>query len=166
MYHPPSSSSGQETDSIFIEQFLDLVEELVCLHKDLVIHINDPSATDANIFIDALSALGFTQIVTKVTHKKGNTSDFIFLEQVAESKYEVNYFNFLSYHLWVSCILKSKQKPKAMRKVKSRKLVENVDVLLKNEYKEQELLSINEMELLISEFRVELKQLYIIAPEK
>ena len=87
VYHPPSTSAGQVTDSIFIEEFLDLVEDLVTKHKNLVIlgdfnlHVNDPSATDAIIFIDAMSALGFNQIVKKATHETGNKLELIFLEQ-------------------------------------------------------------------------------------
>ena len=100
VYHPPSMSAGQVSDSIFIEHFLDLVEDLASKHKNLVIlgdfnlHVNDPSATDANIFIDTMSALGFIQIVKKVTHKTGNTLDLIFIEQDEDPATEVNFFDF------------------------------------------------------------------------
>ena len=172
VYHPPSTSAGQVTDSIFIEEFLDLVEDLVTKHKNLVIlrdfnlHVNDPSATDAIIFIDAMSALGFNQIVKKETHKTGNTLDLIFIEQDEDPVTEVNFFDFLSDHLWVSCHLKSKKRVLNTVTVKTRKVVDDAGEILKKEFRKHELLSISEVELLTNELSAELKCLYdLIAPE-
>ena len=172
VYHPPSTSAGQVIDSIIIEQFLDLVEYLASKHKNLIIlgdfnlHINDQSATDANIFIDAMSALGFTQIVNKATHKLGNTLDLIFIEQDEDPANEVNFFDFVSDHLWVSCQLKSKKKPVKISRIKTRKVVENAGEILRQEFRQSELLLITEVEKLAYELNMELKCLYdIIAPE-
>ena len=81
IYHPPKM---QGMNSIFIDQ---LADELVLLQAenqniivigDFNIHINDHSDADANYLIDAMSALGFDQLVSKATHRLGNTLDLIF----------------------------------------------------------------------------------------
>ena len=39
------------------------------------IHMNDPPNNDAIIPNDAMSALGFHELINKATHKSGNTLD-------------------------------------------------------------------------------------------
>ena len=69
VYHPPTSSNV----------LLDSIFNLVIL-GDFNLHVNDPSNNDAIILLDAMSALGFKQMITKVTHNSGNTLDLVFVE--------------------------------------------------------------------------------------
>ena len=112
IYHPPASSGDQLPNSIFVDMFLDDFSCLITKHSNLIItgdfnlHVNDLNDADATIFIDAMTALGFTQLVKSVTHVKGNTLDLVFTENNEKLKViQCHPVDFVSDHRLVICQL-------------------------------------------------------------
>ena len=109
IYHPPQSSIGQPSDSIFIDHFLDTIPSIISEVKDLIIlgdfniHVNDKSDGDAVIFVDAMESLGFSQHVTNATHISGNTIDLVFSEPDVTSITKCTCTDLLSDHRIVIC---------------------------------------------------------------
>ena len=91
MYHPPTKYLVNDSNVIFITEFLDFMGELQLSSKNIVIlgdfnlHVNDKSGMlMPNNFIDMVEASGMKQWINFPTHKQGNTLDLIITELAAE----------------------------------------------------------------------------------
>ena len=108
MYHPPQSSN-EFLNSLFIDKFTDAIQDLipitsnVLVASDFNIHINDLSDNDAVIFLDAMSSLGLSQIVSHATHNSGNTLDHMFVEdsELSHTLFRWETSEFLSDRQWI-----------------------------------------------------------------
>ena len=83
---------------------------------DFNIHVNDLNDQDAIFLIEAMSSLGFTQLVKVATHNSGNTIDLIFTEEES-SVGNTRVLDFISDHRWVLCDLKIPRITDKKRKV-------------------------------------------------
>ena len=90
IYHPPTKHFVNNSNAIFITEFLDFMSELQLSKKNIVIlcnfnlHVNDKSDTDAQQFIDMVEASGKKQWIDFATHKQGNILDLIITELAVE----------------------------------------------------------------------------------
>ena len=110
IYHPPTKHLVNNSNVIFITEFLDFMGELQLSNKNIVIlcdfnlHVNDKSDTDAQQFIDMDEASGMKQLIDFPTHKQGNTLDLINTELAAEVKIKNVYCGpYISYHCIITC---------------------------------------------------------------
>ena len=90
IYHPPTKHLVNDSNAIFITEFLDFMGELQLSNKNIVIlsdfnlHVNDKSDTDAQQFIDMVEVSGMKQLIDFPTHRQGNTLDLTITELAAE----------------------------------------------------------------------------------
>ena len=174
IYYLPQSTNILP-DSIFIDHLCGEVHDLLPEHSNLILlgdlntHINDLSNEDAVMLIDALSALGLRQIVTKATHQSGNTRDLIFIEEETGLAKQLNRCvtgEFLSDHRWVMVEFYIKQLLTKTQEVKSRKLSPDLKQELGASSSFSELIHIDDPKALYMEYDAKMSQLYNqIAPE-
>ena len=92
IYHPPTKHLVNDSNAIFITEFLDFMHKLQLGSKNIIIlgnfnlHVNDKSDTDAQQFIDMVEASRMKQCIDFPTHKKGNTLNLIITELAAEAQ--------------------------------------------------------------------------------
>ena len=110
IYHPPTKHLVNDSNAIFITEFLDFMGELQLSNKNIVIlgdfnlHVNDKSDTDAQQFIDMVEASGMKKLINFPTHKQGNTLDLIITELAAEVQSKNVYCSpFISDHCIITC---------------------------------------------------------------
>lgn len=79
MYHPPFGSHKENTSTKFLDEFTDLITDLLLDNKNLIllgdlnVHLNRyQEDVDAQIFMDTLEALGLQIHNDFETHKRGN----------------------------------------------------------------------------------------------
>ena len=90
IYHPPYSTQHPITNTIFIDEIMEWLPQVLTNHNNIIIardfnlHVNDESDTDASIFIDTMEAMGLQQHVTYPTHKSDNILDLVFTELITQ----------------------------------------------------------------------------------
>ena len=93
-YHPPHSSKNPP-NSIFIDEIIDLLIEILPANNNHIIlgefniHINDNRDVDAQIISESMDALGLEQHSITSTHKSDNILDLIFTEILSNIGVEV-----------------------------------------------------------------------------
>ena len=110
IYHPPTKHLVNDSNVIFITEFLDFMGELQLRNKNIVIlgnfnlHVNDKADTDAQQFIDMVEASEMKQFIDFPTHKQGNTLDLIITELAAEVQIKNVYCgHYISDHYIITC---------------------------------------------------------------
>ena len=94
LYHPPHSSKNPP-NSVFIDEIIGLLTEILPVNKshiiigDFNIHINDNEDVEAQIFSESMEALGLKQHSMTPTHKSDNILDLIFTEILSDIGIEV-----------------------------------------------------------------------------
>ena len=69
LYHPPKSKVNKYSNSDFIEEFLELMVEMILIYDNLMImgdfnlHLNNLDDLNTDFFIDTIKALGLQQEV-------------------------------------------------------------------------------------------------------
>ena len=89
LYHPPYSPKNPP-NSVFIDEIIDLLTEILPINKnhiilgDFNIHINNNEDVEAQIFSESMEALGLKQHSMTLTHKSNNILDLIFTEILSD----------------------------------------------------------------------------------
>ena len=124
VYGPPQQSSISK----FTDEFLDLMEELIVQHKELIIlgdfniQLNYTEDNYVKQFTDSMEALGFEQHIKFTTHTKGNILDHIYSELGSDiSEKNVSADELISDHHWIIGNLSIK-KSKLVREARTTKL--------------------------------------------
>ena len=174
VYHPPQTSNICP-DSIFIDQICDTIQDLaveksnIILTGDFNLHVNDLSCNDSVIFLDAMSALGFTQLVKTATHNSGNTLDLILVEDpdLTDILLRCDVMSFLSDHRWLFCEFNKHNERKLARRITSRKLSDDATEIINNFDNNWSVLDEVDPVELFEEYHRKMSELYDkIAPEK
>ena len=106
VYRPPQGSANALPNSIFVDRFLDKLEDIIAAHRNLIIlgdfniHLDDLNDQDAVFFSEAMSSLGFNQNIKVATHTSGHTIDLIFTERGLDVD-NTRVLDFISDHRWV-----------------------------------------------------------------
>ena len=85
MYRPPPSRKNKLTDSLFSEQFPDLIDTCnslrgqICILGDMNIHYDCPDHPLTSKTLDLLYMYNFKQVVTQSTHRRGHILDCIII---------------------------------------------------------------------------------------
>ena len=85
MYRPPPSRKNKLTDSLFSEQFPDLIDTCsslrgqICILGDMNIHYDCPDHPLTSKTLDLLYMYTFKQVVTQSTHRRGHILDCIII---------------------------------------------------------------------------------------
>ena len=86
LYHPPYSLRNKSTNKSFLDEFTDLMANLLSERKnnivlgDFNLHVSNDDDIDSAIFNDTIEAMGLYQHVSFPTHRLGNTLDLIISE--------------------------------------------------------------------------------------
>ena len=84
LYHPPGGSTGGITDVVYLDEFMQCMENVTSLYGSLIVcgdfnlKVNDPKDINAATLVDLMSAMGYVQLVEFATHNQGNTLDLVF----------------------------------------------------------------------------------------
>ena len=124
LYHPPYSSKNPP-NSVFIDEIIDLLTEILPANKnhislgDFNIHINNNEDVEALIFHESMEALGLKQHSMTPTHKPNNILDLIFTEILSDIGIEaVETATYISNHFPVIATLNiKKEQVKQVQKV-------------------------------------------------
>ena len=112
IYHPPYSSINKCTDAMFLDDFAELLEEVLVIYGKIVcmgnfnMHIDNMENPDAQVFLDMIMAFGLENHVAFPTHKSGHSLDLVITE--CESPVSVHHMtpgSFLSDHMGVVSVL-------------------------------------------------------------
>ena len=174
IYHPPVSSRNQVTDSIFVDLLAEQVCQIIATQNNMIIlgdfniHVNDPNNADSIFLLDAMSSMGFNQIVKSATHKSGNTLDLIFLEEThLFNNFECNVSELLSDHKWVVCQLCIPNITRKKTKIKVRKLDPDHLKIFQDNCNLSKVMEGENMEQMVDDWDKEMVRLYdLIAPCK
>ena len=85
MYRPPPSRKNKLTDSLFSEQFPDLIDTCnslrgqICILGDMNIHYDCPDHPLTSKTLDLLYMYNFKQVATQSTHRRGHILDCIII---------------------------------------------------------------------------------------
>ena len=85
MYRPPPSRKNKLTDSLFSEQFPDLIDTCnslrgqICIIGDMNIHYDCSDHPLTSKTLDLLYMYNFKQVVTQSTHRRGHILDCIII---------------------------------------------------------------------------------------
>ena len=107
IYRAPYSSSNKTTDNQFIDEFLNILADILPHHNNLVIlgdinlHLNKKDDPLIDILDQSLSALGLKQHVSEYTHKEGNILDAIITDLDTNYTHSCEVGDFLSDHRYV-----------------------------------------------------------------
>ena len=94
LYRPPPNHKNKLTDSMFLEQFPDLLDMCnslhgqLCILGDINIHYDCPNSPLTAKTLDILQMYNLKQMVTEPTHRRGHTIDWVLVrpdEQVHRS---------------------------------------------------------------------------------
>ena len=75
IYHPPYLLKNKSTNRAFLDDFTDLVTDLLPKHPDNLLlgdfnlHVSNEDDIDSAIFLDTIEAMGLYQHVSFPTHK-------------------------------------------------------------------------------------------------
>ena len=84
LYHPPRGLMGGITDAVFLDEFMQCMENVTSLYGSLIIcgdfnlKVNDLKDIIAATLVDLMLAMGYVQLVEFATHNQGNTLDLVF----------------------------------------------------------------------------------------
>ena len=90
IYHPRTKHLVNDSNAIFITEFLDFMSDLQLESRNIDIlgnfnlHVNDKLDTDAQQFIDMVEASGMKQWIDFPTHKQGEHFTLIITKLAAE----------------------------------------------------------------------------------
>ena len=175
IYRPPASTQNQVPPSIFIDRFLDTLQNILITYGNIIImgdfnlHVNDPSDPDATNLLDAMSALGFKQHVHLATHTSGNTLDLLFTELNSDntSVQECKIGEFLSDHHIVVGVTKLVKHNTNQSSITIRSESENVLDRMEAIFLKSDLMSISDPQLLAEKLEDVLGNMYnTCVPEK
>ena len=76
VYRPPPSRQNKLTNTMFLEQFSDLLESYISCDR-----LFDPSTSALNIVLDNLS---LHQLVNVPTHRRGHTLDWLITNRATD----------------------------------------------------------------------------------
>ena len=89
IYHPPYSSTNKCMDAMFLDDFAELLEEvlvsygkIICM-GDFNLHVNNMENPDAQVFLDMITAFGLENHVAFPTHRSGHTLDLVITGSVS-----------------------------------------------------------------------------------
>ena len=129
IYRPPQSPRHTFTSSEFLEEFLTLLESAaVDVHPpillgDFNLHVDDPSDSFAQSFLNAVEALGFQQHVQGPTHRAGHTLDLVLSRKSEDIISHISLLSSLpSDHSAILSTINLKRPKNPKRKVTYRKL--------------------------------------------
>ena len=86
IYRPPYSTKNNITDNQFVDEFLELLADLlpeynnITILGDLNVHWNDDSNPLIGVLKDSLTVLSLNQLVNEYTHNSGNILDVAIVE--------------------------------------------------------------------------------------
>ncbi len=130
VYRPHPTRANGFTLSKFFEEFEIFLSEIAMLNAKVILtgdfnfHLNKPNESDVKQFSNLVNEAGFTQHITKPTHRDGNTLDLLLsrLEDDLVTEWDVC-DKLMSDHFFVSCNLQRKkpQPMKTVRKVRNYK---------------------------------------------
>ena len=86
IYHPPYSSINKCMDAMFLDDFAELLEEVLVNYGKIVcmgnfnLHIDNMENPDAQVFLDMITAFGLENHVAFLTHRSGHTLDLVITE--------------------------------------------------------------------------------------
>ena len=167
IYRQPYSDSHPVTTSTFFDEFSDYLESLVlcdepiCLAGDFNIHVDDHQNIDQIKLCEIFASFGLVQKVSIPTHQSGHTLDLIATRNCSDveiSPPTAGYF--LSDH----CFILSKvslPKPGFTSKTISFRKIKNMDNVAFNSDLTsicEELLSIDSLEKLVTDFNTKLQE--------
>ena len=99
IYHPPYSMGQKITTTMFLDDLTEFLTDWMATYRNIIVcsdfnmhidNIDNPTDTEAQIFIDTMEALGLQQHVGFQTHHAGNILDLIFTE--ANSQFRIKTF--------------------------------------------------------------------------
>ena len=172
--HPPYSLTNKITNGKFIEDFTEFISTTLPSHQnniflgDFNLHVSDALDTDSAIFNDSIDALGLYQHVGFTTYKSGNVLDLILSDITDNTKVLTTAPSpFVTDHRAVIGTLSIKK----LKPITRTKLVIQISKVQDDQWNDEfntynvELNS--KLDLLVSSFSSELKQVYnTLAPEK
>ena len=86
LYHPPNSKVNKYSNGDFIDEFLELMEEMILSYDILInmgyfnLHLKNLDDPYTEVFIDSIKALSLQQEVNFSTHYGGNILDAVIHE--------------------------------------------------------------------------------------
>ena len=127
VYRPPPSRQNKLTNTMFLEQFSDLLESYVSCDRlfvvgDLNVHFDkpsDPSTSALNVVLDNLS---LHQLVNVPTHRRGHTLDWLITNRVTDVLDLTVVDMLLSDHFVISFDLLLRKPVREKRKIISRNI--------------------------------------------
>ena len=129
VYHPPYSNTNKCTDAMFLDDFAELLEEVLVNYGNIVcmgdfnMHIDNTDNPDAQVFLDMITALGLENQVTFPTHKNGHTLDLVITESESPvSVCRMTPVSFLSDHLGIVSVLSIDKPPIESKECTYRKI--------------------------------------------
>ena len=113
IYHPPTNKKANTQDAVFVEEFINLLTDLLLNHSNIIImvdfnmHWNKPEDPNVSIPEENATVLGLTQIATTPTHRKGNIIDLAFLDtELLPRHVSTSLDDYITDHLIVRVTLK------------------------------------------------------------
>ena len=129
IYHPPYSSTNKCTDAMFLDDFAELLEEVLVSYGKIVcmgnfnLHVDNMENPDAQVFLDMITAFGLENHVAFPTHRSGHTLDLVITESVSPlSVQHTKPGSFLSDHTCVVSTLSIDKPPIESKECTYRKI--------------------------------------------
>ena len=127
IYHPPPSQANHSTNTVFLDEFADYLENFLTINKNVVIagdfnlHIDNDEDPVAQLFINMMDAMGLDCHVDFPTHENGHSLDLIFTEMLSETKIiRCTLGAFMSDHCTIECLLSFKKSQQQEKEIKYR----------------------------------------------
>ena len=134
IYRPPPSKKNQLSNTLFLEEFSKLMEQLLILPGNLLIvgdfnyHVDNTTDPETIKFNKILEMFNLPQHVNGPTHKKGHTLDLMMTRISDQLVTNIELHDpFLSDHLAVSCTLHLEKPPLERVEIQYRRL-RNIDM--------------------------------------
>ena len=134
IYRPPPSKKNQLNNTLFLEEFSKLVEQLIIVPGNLLIvgdftyHVDNTTNPETIKFNKILEMFNLQQHVNGPTHKKGHTLDLIMTRIGDRLVTNIEIHDpMLSDHLAGSCTLQLEKPPLERVEIQYRKL-RNIDM--------------------------------------
>lgn len=130
VYHPPFGSTELNTRVNFLDQFTNLLADLIPNKENLIlmgdfnVHVNKyDTDDDAQMFTDTLEAMGLMIRNNQPTHQAGNVLDLIITETLSKTYVSgVTNGSFLSDHCVVKCQLNVSKPGHLAKEISTRNL--------------------------------------------
>ena len=134
VYRPPPSKSNGGTLALFFEEFPKLLEQLITTSGSLLIvgdfnfHVDKPTDTTAQRFVQLLHTFDLAQHITSPTHKNGHILDLVITrsDELCADRFIVTDLS-LSDHYAVNCVLSLRKPPLEKKEISYRKL-KHIDI--------------------------------------